>query len=255
MKNSIGIIGGTGLDDSRFFEPDSQILAQTPYGEPSGPLVSGKVAGHSLVLLSRHGSGHVIPPSQVNNRANIHALHQAGCTHIIATAACGSLRKRIKPGMLVVPDQFIDFTRHRAVTFHESFPSGVENACHAFMADPFSTTVKQSLLQAGRAQNMPVHDGGTLITIEGPRFSTRAESRMFRAWGADLVNMTIAPEAILANELSIPYAVVAMITDYDCWNEADPPLRVDELVRVFKENVARLTSLIVQSLPLLGHTA
>jgi 5'-methylthioadenosine phosphorylase len=161
--------------------------------------------------LSRHGYGHTIPPSQVNNRANIHALKSLGCTHIIATTACGSLREDIHRGDLVIPDQFIDFTRHRSITFFEEFEPG--HMKHTPMADPFDMNLRRLLIEGAAKNGIRVHDRGTIISIEGPRFSTRAESKMFRMWGADIINMSVAPEVILANEIGIPYAAIAMSTD------------------------------------------
>ncbi|MFH7325933.1 S-methyl-5'-thioadenosine phosphorylase [Desulfurivibrio sp. C05AmB] len=245
----IGIIGGSGLEDPQIFTQAREVVVETRYGLPSSPLLRGRLAGREVVLLARHGRQHTIPPSRVNNRANLLALQEQGCTHILASAACGSLRPEIGPGELVIPDQFIDFTRQRALTFYEEFAPGIENARHAALADPFNAELRQLLIAAGRRQQLPLHEQGTILTIEGPRFSTRAESRMFRLWGADLVNMTISPEAILAGELGLPYAVIGMVTDYDSWKEDEPPLRVPELVAVFRGNIARLTGLMLAVLP------
>lgn len=226
---------------------------ETPYGATSSALQRGRLKGQEVVLLSRHGRQHTIPPSQVNNRANLWALQHLGCDRVLTTAACGSLRAEIGRGGIVVPDQFIDFTRHRPITFHESFPPGIENAKHAAMADPFDADLRRVLIAAGRGLGLDVRDGGTILTIEGPRFSTRAESRMFRAWGADLVNMTIAPEAILANELGLAYAVVAVVTDFDSWKEDELPLRVEDLVRVFMDNVHNVTELLLAAVAQLAQ--
>lgn len=253
MKSKIGIIGGSGLDDPEFLEDRQEMPIDTPYGNPSSIPVHGLISGVEVVLLSRHGRQHTIPPSQVNNRANLWALEELGCRQVISTAACGSLREDIGRGVIVVPDQFIDFTRHRAVTFHEAFEPGIENAHHAPMADPFDAALRRTLLDTGGELTLDIRNGGTILTIEGPRFSTRAESRMFRAWGADLVNMTIAPEAILANELGLSYATVAVVTDYDSWKEDEPPLRVEDLVRVFSGNVRHVTELILQTIPALAR--
>lgn len=248
----IGIIGGSGLDDPQLLRDAREVFPPTPYGEPSSPLLCGRLEGQSVVLLARHGRRHTIPPSQINNRANLHALKELGCTHVLATAACGSLRETIGRGDLVVPDQFIDFTRHRPVTFFDTFPPGIENAQHTAMAEPFARTLRCPLIQAGLDMGLRMHDGGTILTIEGPRFSTRAESRMFRLWGADLVNMTIAPEAILANECGLAYGVIAVVTDFDSWKTDEPPLYVENLLQVFHENVTHLTSLILAALPRIG---
>jgi len=247
--SAIGIIGGSGLDDPRFLESPQDVAMDTPYGPPSSALRRGVLRGRDVVLLSRHGRRHTIPPSQVNNRANVWALRELGCARILATAACGSLRAEIGRGAILVPDQFIDFTRHRVVTFHDAFSPGIENACHCPMADPFDEGLRQTILASGQRLGFPVIDSGTILTIEGPRFSTRAESRMFRCWGADVINMTVAPEAILANELGLGYAVIAVVTDFDSWREDEPPLRVEDLLAVFSENVHHLTQLILDTVP------
>ena len=246
----IGIIGGTGLEDPGLIKDSKSISVTTPYGDPGSMLTTGKINGVSVVILSRHGYDHEIPPTQVNNRANIYALKEAGCTHIVTTTACGSLREELGRGDLVIPDQFIDFTRHRAISFYDSFEGG--DLKHAAMADPFSENLRKSIINAAQKLGLPVHSTGTLITIEGPRFSTRAESRMFRTWGADLINMSIAPEVILANEIGIPYATIAMSTDYDSWKEDEVPVTWEEVLQVFKTNVGNVTRLIIQTIQLIG---
>ncbi|UCG27255.1 MAG: S-methyl-5'-thioadenosine phosphorylase [Bacteroidales bacterium] len=245
----VGIIGGSGLEDPDLIKNPETRVWKTPYGDPSSGLTLGVIRGIDVVLLSRHGKDHGIPPSKVNNRANIYALKDAGCTHFITTTACGSLREEIGRGDLVVPDQFIDFTRHRAVSFYESFEEG--DLKHAAMADPFSDTLRQSIIKAAMRLKLTLHHKGTIITIEGPRFSTRAESKMFRAWGADLINMSIAPEAILANEIGIPYATIAMSTDYDSWKEDEDPVTWEEVLKIFRHNVGNVINLILEALPLI----
>lgn len=245
----IGVIGGSGLEDPGFIRDPSIIEVRTPWGNPSSALVNGKISGVEVVLLSRHGPGHTIPPSRVNNRANIHALKEQGCTHILTTTACGSLREEIGRGDLVILDQFIDFTRHREVTFHDEFEPG--NLKHTPMADPFDAGMRKALIRAAEQEGMKFHLSGTVVTIEGPRFSTRAESKMFRAWGADVINMSIAPEAILANEAGIPYASVAMSTDYDAWNVEEEPVTWEEVLKVFRQNVHNVIRLIVKTIPLI----
>jgi len=170
----IGIIGGSGLENPDIFRKISEKKVNTPYGEPSSSLISGKIEGIEVVLLSRHGKKHTIPPTQVNNRANIHALREAGCTHLLVTTACGSLREEIRRGDLVIPDQFIDFTRHRINTFYDHFKAGEMK--HTSMADPFDNHLREVLIRAARELSLSFHPEGTIITIEGPRFSTRAES-------------------------------------------------------------------------------
>ncbi len=242
----IGIIGGSGLDNPDILEGPSDLQVETTWGAPSSPLKLGRIAGKQVALLARHGREHTIPPPQVNNRANIQALKDAGCSCILATTAVGSLRQRIDRGHLVVLDQFIDFTRHRAISFHESFAPGA--AAHTPMADPFDEGLRQLMIQACGKLEIPHHKRGTVVTIEGPRFSTRAESFMFRSWGADVINMSIAPEAILANEAGIPYAAVAMSTDYDCWKTDEEPVTWEEILRIFKGNAQKVTSLLVETI-------
>ena len=247
----IGIIGGSGLEDPDLLKNPASIPMNTPYGDPSSSLIQGKIKGVSVVILSRHGRNHEIPPTHVNNRANIYALQEAGCTHIVTTTACGSLREEIGRGDLVIPDQFIDFTRHRAVTFHDSFDEG--NLQHAAMADPFSDVLRKTIISAAGKLNLKIHPSGTIVTIEGPRFSTRAESRMFRAWGADLINMSIAPEVVLANEIGIPYATIAMSTDYDSWKEDEEPVTWEEVLKIFKINVDNVLQLLIQSIQMIDE--
>jgi len=242
----IGIIGGSGLDDPQILTDAKEIEVNTPYGSPSSTLTGGEIAGVEVRLLSRHGKKHQLSPTQVNYQANIHALHQQNVTHIIATTACGSLREEIDRGHLVIVDQFIDFTRHRKITFNESF---AEEAGHVAMADPFDSRIRELLIAKAEELGYVTHKSGTVITIEGPRFSTRAESRMFRIWGADVINMSIAPEAILANEVDIPYAVVAMSTDYDCWKEDEAPVSWNEILKVFEENADNVKNLLLNVIP------
>ena len=240
----IGIIGGSGLDDPKILEEAEEIRVNTPYGAPSSVLTTGRIGDVSVVLLARHGKKHELSPTEVNYRANIWALKEQGVSHIIATTACGSLREEIDRGHFVVLDQFIDFTRHRKITFHDSFADG---AVHTPMADPFDAGLRKALVETARELSLTVHDGGTVITIEGPRFSTRAESHMFRAWGADVINMSVAPEAILANEAQVPYAAIAMSTDYDCWKEDEAPVSWDEILEVFNRNAESVKKILIDS--------
>jgi 5'-methylthioadenosine phosphorylase len=245
--NKIGIIGGSGLDNPDILQHPADRTVATPYGEPSSPLRSGVVSGVPVVLLARHGREHTVPPTQVNYRANIHALREAGCTHILASTAVGSLREDIRRGDFVILDQFIDFTRQRRMTFHEAFAPHAP--AHTPMADPFAEPLRQALLASCRELGIRHHDGGTVVTIEGPRFSTRAESRMFRAWGADVINMSVATEAILANEAGIPYAAVAMSTDYDCWKTDEAPVSWDAILEVFRSNARKMADLLCNAIP------
>jgi 5'-methylthioadenosine phosphorylase len=238
----IGIIGGSGLENPEILQSSEEKHFETPYGAPSSSLLCGSVEGTEIVILSRHGRQHTIPPSKVNNRANIFALKEAGCTHIITSTACGSLREEIGRGDLVIPDQFIDFTRHRDITFFDEFKPGSMN--HTPMADPFDTNLRNLIISSAMALGIKIHNRGTLVTIEGPRFSTRAESKMFRLWGADIINMSVAPEVILANEIGIPYAAIAMSTDYDCWKDDETPVSWEAVIAVFNKNVDSVLRLI-----------
>lgn len=238
----IGIIGGSGLDNPDILKDPLTIEVDTQYGMPSSPLLAGRISGVETVILARHGRRHQFSPTEINNRANITALKKVGVTHILATTACGSLRREIDRGHLVILDQFIDFTRFRKTTFFESFADGPR---HTAMAQPFSEELRCRLFEAAQSMGLTVHPRGCVITIEGPRFSTVAESKMFRIWGADVINMSTAPEAILANEAGVPYAAVAMSTDYDCWKEDEKPVTWDEILEVFHKNADNVTRLLV----------
>lgn len=238
----IAIIGGTGLDNPSILKNQKELKVETPYGDPSSTFKCGKIGGVEVAILARHGRGHTIPPTQVNNRANLWAIKEMGCTQILVTTACGSLREEIGRGDLVVLDQFIDFTRFRTLTFYEKFEKGQLN--HVPMAEPFNTELRDKIIQKAGELGLRFHSKGTVVTIEGPRFSTRAESHMFRKWGADVINMSIAPECILANELGIPYAAIALSTDYDCWKTDEEPVSWEAVLFVFKQNVKNVINLL-----------
>jgi len=242
----VGLIGGSGLDDPDILQNFEEKTVDTPYGAPSSPMTIGKIKDTAVVILARHGKRHQYSPTQVNYRANIRALKDQGVTHLIATSACGSLRQEIGRGDLVIIDQFIDFTRHRNITFVESFEGG---AVHTPMAEPFDADLRKLLYETSEKLGFKTHRTGTMITIEGPRFSTRAESKAFRSWGADVINMSIAPEAILANEACIPYAAVAMATDYDAWKEDEAPVTWEEILEVFSRNVDNVKALLLHTIP------
>jgi 5'-methylthioadenosine phosphorylase len=248
----IGIIGGSGLDDPDILTGAQKIEVSTQYGDPSSAILSGKINNVETLILARHGRNHQYSPAQVNNRANIKALQQAGVTHIIATTACGSLRTKINRGHLVILDQFIDFTRFRKNTFVDSFENG---PVHTAMAHPFDAGLRKKLTKTVKALDLNVHDRGCVVTIEGPRFSTVAESKMFRLWGADVINMSTAPEVMLANEAGIPYAAVAMSTDYDCWKEDEEPVTWDEILAVFNHNADNVKNLLVNVIAGLAEEA
>ena len=247
----IGIIGGSGLDNPELFMNPKDVAASTQWGDPSSLLKIGKIAGIDVVLLGRHGRDHTIPPTQVNYRANIQAFKDIGCTHILATTAVGSLREEIRRGDLVILDQFIDFTKQRKMTFHESFNS--HQPLHTPMADPFDSKLREALIQVCSHQGLNFHKSGTVVTIEGPRFSTRAESKMFRLFGADIINMSVSTEVALANEIGIPYAAIAMSTDYDCWKEDEEPVSWNAILEVFKGNADKVTRLLLEAIPIIAN--
>ena len=242
----VAIIGGSGLEDPNLLKTPNTFTVKTPYGEPSSELTTGKIGETDVVILSRHGKKHNIPPTQVNNRANIWALKEHGCDFILATTACGSLREEIDRGHLVILDQFIDFTKQRITTFYDRFENGEMK--HTPMADPFNEEIRNLLIQSAEELNLTYHKNGTVISIEGPRFSTRAESNMFRVWGADVINMSVAPEVILANEIGIPYAAIAMSTDYDCWKTDEEAVTWEAVLEIFNQNVHNVIDLILATL-------
>jgi 5'-methylthioadenosine phosphorylase len=246
----IGLIGGSGFDDPDFITDIQQVKRGTPYGPLSSDLILGKAGDVDVVMLSRHGAGHRIRPSAVNFRANIHAMKEEGVTHIIATTACGSLREDIEPGHLVFPDQFIDRTHLRKSTFHEG-----DQVVHIAMADPFCERLRQILIMTASEAGIVHHPLGTVVTIEGPRFSTRAESKMFRMWGGDIVNMSTVPEVVLAREAGICYSAIAMSTDYDAWHESKEPVTWDLIVRTMQHNVENVKKIFFQALPKIDYDA
>ncbi len=244
--NKIGIIGGSGLEKAEIFTKIKEHSIENKWGKPSSLLTEGLIDDVPVVFLSRHGFNHEIPPTFVNSRANIQALKDLECTHILASTAVGSLREEIAPGHLIVPNQFIDFTRLRPLSFYENYNDGV---VHASMADPFNEVLRQALIESLTKLEYMHHKNGTVVTIEGARFSTRAESHMFRMWGADIINMSTSVEAILANEAQIPYATVAMATDYDSWRENTEAVTWDEIVRVMNLNTQKVMNLFKNVIP------
>jgi 5'-methylthioadenosine phosphorylase len=243
----IGVIGGSGLDNPDILSNSRDEEVTTPYGAPSSPLKRGTIGGTEVVLLARHGREHTIPPTQVNYQANISALKAAGCSHILATTAVGSLREEIQRGDLIVIDQFIDFTKQRKMTFYDSF--NPHKPIHTPMGDPYDKNLRALLIAECKRLGFPFHEKGTVVTIEGPRFSTRSESKMFGILGADIINMSIATETILAKEAEIPYGAVAMSTDYDSWREGEEPVTWEEISRVFAENAQRVNALLMAVIP------
>lgn len=244
MNIKIGVIGGSGLDDPRILEDYIEKEISTPYGKPSSKLTCGKIQGVELCILARHGKNHEIYPSQVNYRANIHALKQEGCNFILATNAVGSLKEEIKPGDLIFPDQFIDFTKIRRNTFFDKYG----DVRHISMADPFSDKLRNFLVSGCKKLNLDCHDKATIVVVEGPRFSSRAESFFFRNF-ADIIGMTTMPEVALAQELEIPYASIAMSTDYDCWKEDEEPVTYEMVMQTMKENSEKVKQLLIEVIP------
>jgi len=235
-----GIIGGSGLDDPNLLVGFNEIEFDTPFGHPSSRIATGKIGTVDVVIIARHNKDHSIMPSKVPYRANIWALKELGATYILATTACGSLKEEIVPGDFVFLDQFIDFTKHRDLTFFN------DKVVHTPMSEPFDADLREKLIEAATKLNLKFHKQGTVITIEGPRFSTKAESRMFRSWGADVINMSTVPEVILANELGIAYQSIAMTTDYDCWKEGEEAVTLEMVFARMKENADKVKQLLIQ---------
>lgn len=239
----VGIIGGSGLGDA--LAQESQDVKRhevdTPFGRPSDAINETSWGGTTIFLLNRHGPGHMIAPSDVNYRANIYALKALGCTHIIASGAVGSLREEIRPKDLVIPDQFIDKTYRRVPTFFDGIL-----AAHTELASPFCPILRKHLLNCAGAVKTKVHDGGTYVCMEGPAFSTRAESEMHRSWGGTLIGMTACPEVKLAREAEIAYALVCLPSDYDCWRPAPTDLNKQELLKEIIGNLVEASSNAIQ---------
>ena len=238
-RSVLGIIGGSGLYDLPGLEAVRAERIETPWGAPSDELRFGEIDGLPLVFLPRHGRGHVLGPSQINYRANIDALKRAGVTDLISVSACGSFREALSPGTFVLVDQFIDRTFAREKSFF-----GAGCVAHVSLADPVSPGLVKHIEAAAKAEDIPYQRGGTYLVMEGPQFSTRAESHLYRSWGCDVIGMTNMPEAKLAREAEICYATVAMVTDYDCWHEAHQDIDVAELLRVLNENVDKARQLV-----------
>jgi 5'-methylthioadenosine phosphorylase len=230
---SIAVIGGSGLYNMSGLQDTKEMDLDTPFGKPSAPVVVGSLEGQRVAFLARHGIGHHITPTEVNYRANIYALKSLGVQRIISVSACGSLREEYAPGHIVVPDQLFDNTRDRARSF---FGEGL--VAHISVADPFCADLSDQLERATSAAGATTHRGGAFITIEGPRFSTKAESNTYRSWGMSLIGMTASPEAFLAREAEMCYGVLAHITDYDVWHTSAAPVTVEMVIRTLNNNAA-----------------
>ncbi len=243
VQAEVGVIGGSGLYDPGIVENAREVKVYTPFGEPSDFIIVGEVKGRRVAFLPRHGRGHRIPPHRINYRANIWALKALGVKWVISVSAVGSLREDYRPGDLVVPDQFIDMTKKRDYTFFDG-----PVVAHVSMADPFCEQLREALIEAGRRLGYRIHDRGTYVCIEGPRFSTRAESRIWKdVFKADIIGMTLVPEVNLACEAQMCYATLAMITDYDVW--AESPVTAEEVVRIMSENVEKAKRILYEVIP------
>ena len=248
----LGVIGGTGLYDLPGLEQVEEIAVDTPYGSPSAPFVVGRLGETGIAFLARHGRGHHITPTEIPFRANIYALKTLGVSHLISINAVGSLQEHLPPRTAVVPDQIIDRTVARERTF---FEGGV--VAHVGLADPYCGSLRQAVLAGAGAAQDRVHDGGTYVCIEGPQFSTRAESNLYRQWNADIIGMTAMPEARLAREAGICYAALAMVTDFDVWHETEEDVTLELVRRVLSENVETgrnvIRSIANSGLPVCEH--
>jgi 5'-methylthioadenosine phosphorylase len=232
VKRTLGVIGGSGLYEMEGLTTVTELRIETPYGAPSDVIMRGELGDTTLLFLPRHGRGHRIPPHQINYRANICAMKKAGATHLVSISAVGSMKEEIVPGHLVAVDQFVDLTKRRVSTF---FEDGV--AAHVVFADPVCADLQDALADAAARAGATVHRGGTYVCMEGPQFSTRAESRVYRSWGVSVIGMTGMPEAKLAREAELPYALLALATDYDCWHESEEDVSVEAVLAVVRKNV------------------
>ncbi|MFC1899997.1 S-methyl-5'-thioadenosine phosphorylase [Chloroflexota bacterium] len=235
----IGVIGGSGLYNIEGMEDVEEVNIDTPFGKPSDAITVGKLGGVGIAFLPRHGKGHRISPSELNARANIYAMKSLGVEHIIAVCSAGSFKEEIKPGHLLIPDQLIDRTRTRVSTY---FTDGI--VAHVQFADPFCPDLSKILYEAAVEAGAYAHHGGSFVVMEGPAFSTRAESKLYRSWGADLIGMTALPEAKLAREAEICYAIIGCATDYDAWHESLEAVTIDVVLETMRHNIDTAKSII-----------
>jgi 5'-methylthioadenosine phosphorylase len=246
-KTVLGIIGGSGVYDIDGLENARWQRVESPWGAPSDELLFGTLFGVEMVFLPRHGRGHVHSPTSINYRANVDALKRAGVTDVISVSACGSFKDELAPGTFVMADQFIDRTHAREKSFF-----GPGFVAHVSMAHPVCPKLAGALYEAAREEDISCAKGGTYLAMEGPQFSTLAESNLYRTWGCSVIGMTAMPEAKLAREAELPYAIVAMVTDYDCWHEAHDHVTVDQVIRVLTANAENARRLIKRVAPKLG---
>jgi 5'-methylthioadenosine phosphorylase len=245
----IGVIGGSALYSIEELTDIKELDIDTPFGKPSDLIAVGKVSEVEVAFLPRHGKGHHLSPTEVPYRANIYALKSLGVEHIISVTAVGSLREEMKPGDLVIPDQLIDRTRNRASSF---FDGGV--VAHVIFAEPFCPVLSKTLFKTAREVDTTIHQGGTYVVMEGPAFSTRAESHLYRSWGASLIGMTALPEAKLAREAEICYATIAGVTDYDCWQEACAPIPIDTILETQRSQTRKIREIITLAVSRIPET-
>ncbi|MCW4030364.1 MAG: S-methyl-5'-thioadenosine phosphorylase [Candidatus Bathyarchaeota archaeon] len=241
MQVEFGVIGGTGLYDPKLLKNVQEITVETPYGKPSDAFTVGELGGKTVAFLPRHGKLHTIRPTDLNQRANIWALKRLGVKRIIAASTVGSLREEYQPGELVFADQFIDRTTRREQSFYTVAEGRV---CHISVADPMCPQMHQLLVDAAKSLNIKSHPTGTYVCIEGPRFSTKAESKLYQKWGADIIGMTMVPEVVLAREAEICYVNISTVTDYDCWKEHN--VCVGDIVTIMKNNIENVKRLIAE---------
>ena len=230
-KATLAIIGGSGLYQMKGLEHTEEIVVDTPFGKPSAPITIGTLEGSQVAFLARHGIGHHITPTEVPYRANIYALKSLGVERVVSISACGSLRENYAPGDIVIPDNIFDFTKDRTRSF---FGEGL--VAHISVADPFCNNLSSQLEASLNGTGATTHRGGSLITIEGPRFSTKAESHTYRSWGMSIIGMTASPEAFLAREAEMCYATMAHVTDYDVWHESESPVTVEMVIQTLNKN-------------------
>ncbi|ULA66589.1 MAG: S-methyl-5'-thioadenosine phosphorylase [Nitrospira sp.] len=244
VQPTVGIIGGSGLYHVEGLEQVREVRLRTPFGAPSDVIVVGVLGGMGVAFLSRHGRGHRINPSSINYRANIYALKSLGVTQVISISAVGSMKETIQPGHVVLPDQFIDLTKRRISTF---FDEGI--VAHVGFSEPVCSSLADVLEEAGRSVGATLQRGGTYVCMEGPQFSTKAESRLYRQWGVDVIGMTNMPEAKLAREAELCYATMALATDYDCWHETEEAVTVEAILSTLHRNVALAKDVLKAAVP------
>ncbi len=244
---TVGVIGGSGLYQIDGIKYVKEVAVKTPFGEPSDVFFTGTLENTPVVFLPRHGRGHRINPSEINYRANIYGMKTLGVEAIISVSACGSLRKKLKPMDFVVPDQFVDRTRGRVSTF---FSDGI--VAHVAFADPISSEVADIVYDSAKKLKLKIHKGGTYVNMEGPQFSTKAESNLYRSWGMDIIGMTNMTEAKLAREAEISYATLAAVTDYDCWHPSHDSVTVEMIIEYLNKNVANAKNILKLAIPQVG---